>query len=106
MFGSCSCRCFGCVCADGTFLCLKFNKINGKKRTACMELFRVSERDVPAELIEFPDTVIDFSWEPSGTRFAVVHTTTTTFRSTVSFYSMGDKKHELLCTWGDAETRG
>jgi hypothetical protein len=85
---------------DGTFLCLQFNKIHGKKRTACLELFRLKERDVPSETVEFPDTkVIEFTWEPKGDRFAVVHTTTNTFRSTVSFYTMGDSKHELLCTW-------
>ena len=86
---------------DGTFLCLQFNKIHGKKRTACLELFRLTERDVPSETLEFPDTkVVEFTWEPKGNRFSVVHTTTNTFRSTISFYTMGDSKHELLCTCG------
>ncbi len=44
--------------------------------------------------------MVEFSWEPKGLRFAVVHTTTNTFRSTISFFTMGTKKHEKLCTWG------
>jgi translation initiation factor 3 subunit B len=52
------------------------------------EIFRVSEKDVPVEVLEFKDQVHSFSWEPQGHRFVVLHGDPP--RIDVSFYTMGD----------------
>lgn len=72
---------------EGEFLCVRMTKTSGKKKTYVLMLFRVSEPEVPVELIELSDPVIEVQWEPSGLRFCVVHGE---LRSpTISFYTMG-----------------
>ena len=50
-------------------------------------LFRVCEPEIPVELIELSEPVLEVQWEPSGLRFCVVHGETRS--PTVSFYTMG-----------------
>merc|ERR1711865_953400 len=57
------------------------------------ELFRVTAKDEPVEVLEFKDQVHAFAWEPNGCRFVVLHGEPP--RIDVSFYTMGaeaDKK--------------
>lgn len=72
---------------EGEFLCVRMTKISGKKKTYVLMLFRVSEPEVPVELVELNDPILDVQWEPSGIRFCVVHGEVRS--TTVSFYTMG-----------------
>ena len=62
-------------------------KISNKKKSTVLMLFRVCEAEVPVELLEIPDNVLDVQWEPTGVRFSVVHGEPRT--PTISFYTMG-----------------
>lgn len=72
---------------EGEFLCVRMTKISGKKKTYVLMLFRVSEPEVPVELVELNDPILDVQWEPSGLRFCVVQGEVRS--PTISFYTMG-----------------
>lgn len=59
---------------QGDFLCVKVDRhTKTKKSIFCnLEIFRMREKDYPVEVVELKDTVLDFSWEPKGERFAIV----------------------------------
>jgi translation initiation factor 3 subunit B len=46
-----------------------------KGRFTNFEIFRVNEKDVPVEILEFSerDKVLAFAWEPKSDRFAILH---------------------------------
>jgi len=72
---------------DGTYLAVKVDRQKSKKTTTySFELIRMKEKDIPIEVLECPDQVITFAWEPKGHRFALVHGEPP--RVDVSFYSM------------------
>ncbi|EJD52175.1 translation initiation factor eIF-3b [Auricularia subglabra TFB-10046 SS5] len=84
---------------EGDFLCVKVDRhTKTKKSIFCnLEIFRIREKDFPVEVVELKDTVIDFSWEPHGERFAIVSTNDpnygnpgpgVTIRTDVSFYKL------------------
>jgi len=79
---------------QGHFLCVKVDKHSKSKKTlnSVFELFRLRDKEVPIEVIEFSkDTsVAAFAWEPKGLRYAVIHGEADQRRD-VSFYSMGSK---------------
>ena len=62
---------------QGHFLCVKVDKHSKSKKTlnSVFELFRLRDKDVPIEVMEFSkDTsVVAFAWEPKGIRYAVIH---------------------------------
>jgi translation initiation factor 3 subunit B len=62
-------------------------KISGKKKSTVLMLFRVAEPEVPVELLELHEAVLDVQWEPAGVRFCVVHGEARS--PTISFYTMG-----------------
>eukprot|EP00604_Paraphysomonas_vestita_P002114 CAMPEP_0174818742 /NCGR_PEP_ID=MMETSP1107-20130205/1595_1 /TAXON_ID=36770 /ORGANISM="Paraphysomonas vestita, Strain GFlagA" /LENGTH=313 /DNA_ID=CAMNT_0016031059 /DNA_START=1277 /DNA_END=2218 /DNA_ORIENTATION=+ len=72
---------------EGEFLCVRMTKTSGKKKSYVLMLFRVSEPEVPVELIELTEPVLDVQWEPSGLRFCVVQGEARS--PTISFYTMG-----------------
>jgi translation initiation factor 3 subunit B len=80
---------------QGHYLCVKVDKHSKSKKTlnSVFELFRLRDKEVPIEVIEFSkDTsVAAFAWEPKGIRYAVIHGEPGSARSDVSFYSMGSK---------------
>ncbi|KZT30474.1 translation initiation factor eIF-3b [Neolentinus lepideus HHB14362 ss-1] len=59
---------------QGDFLCVRVDRHTKTKKTLfCnLEIFRVREKDYPVEVVELKDTVLEFSWEPKGERFAIV----------------------------------
>jgi translation initiation factor 3 subunit B len=75
---------------SGEYLCVQVDRHSKSKKTIYtnFELFRVTVRDVPVEVLEFKDQVHGFAWEPQGTRFVVLHGEPP--RIDVSFYTMGD----------------
>jgi translation initiation factor 3 subunit B len=72
---------------DGEYLCIRMTKTAGKKKLYILMLFRVSDPEVPVELIELTEPILEIQWEPSGMRFCVVHGEVRS--PTVSFYTMG-----------------
>mmetsp|Transcript_19855 Transcript_19855/g.48097 ORF Transcript_19855/g.48097 Transcript_19855/m.48097 type:complete len:386 (+) Transcript_19855:42-1199(+) len=72
---------------DGTYLAVKVDRQKSKKTTTySFELLRIKEKDIPIEVLEVPDQVITFAWEPKGHRFTLVHGEPP--RVDVSFYTM------------------
>lgn len=64
---------------DGEYLCVKVDRYTRNKKSTFtnLEFFRLTERDIPVEAIELKDTVINFAWEPKGTKFITVSRTDT-----------------------------
>lgn len=59
----------------GDFLCVQVTRTTrrGKTQFTSMELFRLRDKNVPIEMLKIEDPVIHFAWEPSRTRFSVIH---------------------------------
>jgi len=91
---------------QGDFLCVKVDRhTKTKKSMFCnLEIFRLREKDFPVEVIELKDTVLDFSWEPKGERFAIVASSDPnlgnpgpgiTIKTDVSFYQLDRSKNDF-----------
>lgn len=83
---------------QGKFLALKVDryKRNKKISTASFELLRVTERDVPTEMLDMGKReVVAFQWEPHGDRFGVIHGDGQSSRFDATFYKMGKKFTQL-----------
>ncbi|KAH6917282.1 eukaryotic translation initiation factor eIF2A-domain-containing protein [Coprinopsis sp. MPI-PUGE-AT-0042] len=91
---------------QGDFLCVKVDRhTKTKKSMFCnLEIFRLREKDYPVEVVELKDTVLDFSWEPKGERFAIVHSSDPnlgnpgpgiTIKTDVSFYQLDRAKNDF-----------
>jgi translation initiation factor 3 subunit B len=76
---------------SGEYLCVQVDRHSKSKKTIYtnFELFRVTAKDVPVEVLEFKDQVHAFAWEPQGCRFVVLHGEPP--RIDVTFYTMGDE---------------
>lgn len=74
---------------SGDHLCVMVERLGkGKapKKFYNFEVFRVKEKDVPTEVLKMDVPIVDFAWEPRGTRFIVIHGENA--RPDVSVYSM------------------
>ncbi|TFK76998.1 translation initiation factor eIF-3b [Pluteus cervinus] len=91
---------------QGDFLCVKVDRhTKTKKSIFCnLEIFRVREKDYPVEVVELKDTVMEFSWEPKGERFALVSSSDPnlgnpgpgiTIKTDVSFYQLERAKNDF-----------
>jgi len=80
---------------QGTYLCLKIDRQKKKTTIQGFEIFRIREKDIPVELLEFKETVHSFAWEPHGNRFAIAHGEPP--RLDISFYVV-EKSIRLLKT--------
>ncbi|KAF5336959.1 hypothetical protein D9611_003273 [Ephemerocybe angulata] len=91
---------------QGDFLCVKVDRhTKTKKSIFCnLEIFRLREKDYPVEVVELKDTVLDFSWEPKGERFAIVSSSDPnlgnpgpgiTIKTEVSFYQLDRAKNDF-----------
>lgn len=74
---------------EGTYLCVKVLRHSKTKKTMYnnFELFRVSDPQVPVDMLELRTNVVAFAWEPTGDRFSIVHGTEFP-RLNVTFYTM------------------
>eukprot|EP00698_Gefionella_okellyi_P017430 TRINITY_DN5092_c0_g1_i1.p1 TRINITY_DN5092_c0_g1~~TRINITY_DN5092_c0_g1_i1.p1 ORF type:complete len:690 (+),score=178.25 TRINITY_DN5092_c0_g1_i1:41-2071(+) len=81
---------------NGTYLSVKADRHTKTKKSSFtnFELFRVKEKNIPVDLLEFKEKVTAFAWEPCGTRFAVVHGDAP--RPDISFYDMSLAKQSRL----------
>ncbi|KAK6344021.1 Translation initiation factor 3 subunit b [Orbilia brochopaga] len=60
--------------SEGTYLCVKVDRHSkrGKSTFTNLEFFRIKEKNIPNEVIEIQETVINFAWEPKGDRFVFI----------------------------------
>jgi len=79
--------------SKGEFLCAKVDRHGkNKQKQTNFELYRMKEKGIPVDVLTLEDKVLAFAWEPSGTRFAIIHTpftATSEAKTSVSFYNMG-----------------
>lgn len=91
---------------QGDFLCVKVDRhTKTKKSIFCnLEIFQVRDKDFPVEVVEHKDTVLDFSWEPRGERFAIVSSSDPnvgnpgpgiTIKTDISFYQLERSKGDF-----------
>jgi len=71
---------------QGTYLCVKVDRQKKKSSYTNFELFRIYEKDIPTELLEIKEAIVDFAWEPKGNRFAIIYGESP--RPDISFYIM------------------
>ncbi|OMH79562.1 Eukaryotic translation initiation factor 3 subunit B [Zancudomyces culisetae] len=98
----------------GDLLCAKVLRYTKSKKSVLtnLEIFRVSERDIPSEIVEVKGGVVAFAWEPQSPnhRFAIIHVdsadlnpppinssgmATAAVKSNVSFYQFVRSKSKL-----------
>jgi translation initiation factor 3 subunit B len=88
---------------DGEYLGVKVTRHTKSKKTLYnnLELFRLTEPGVPVEMVDIKDAVMHFAWEPSGSRFAIIHAENpNASKVDVSFYDMMKKVE------GDSKKKG
>ncbi|PJF17359.1 Eukaryotic translation initiation factor 3 subunit B [Paramicrosporidium saccamoebae] len=79
--------------ARGDYLCVQVERHSKNKKQifSNLELFRLREKGIPVDCLEFKEPLItSFAWEPEGDRFLAAGTHE--FKTTISFYTM--KAHE------------
>jgi len=84
----------------GDYLGVKVTRHTKSKKTLYnnIELFRVNEPGIPVEMLDVKDAVLSFSFEPQGSRFAIIHAENpASAKVNVTFYDMfktseGEKK--------------
>ena len=62
---------------EGKYLCVKVDRHTKTKKSnyTSLEFFRVTEKNIPVEIVELKQVVVNFSWEPKGDRFVFFSTT-------------------------------
>lgn len=62
--------------SEGKYLCVKVDRHTKTKKSTytSLEFFRVKEKNIPVEIIELKQTVVNFAWEPKGDRFVFITT--------------------------------
>ncbi|KAJ5824955.1 Translation initiation factor eIF-3b [Penicillium robsamsonii] len=61
--------------SQGAYVCVKVDRHSKSKKSLAtnLEIFRVREKGVPVEVVDsLKETVINFAWEPNGSRFVVI----------------------------------
>lgn len=60
--------------STGKYLCVKVDRHTKTKKSTytSLEFFRVKEKNIPMEIIELKQVVINFAWEPLGDRFVFI----------------------------------
>ncbi|KAK9472567.1 uncharacterized protein V1510DRAFT_417105 [Dipodascopsis tothii] len=62
--------------SEGDFLCVKVVRYTKTKKSTFtnLEFFRMREKNIPIELVELKETVVNFAWEPKGDRLVIIST--------------------------------
>ena len=86
---------------EGKYLCVKVDRHTKTKKSTFtnLEFFRLNDKDIPVEVIELKDTVINFAWEPKSDRFVTISRSDSpaqgpspSNKNNVSFYAMERSK--------------
>ncbi|GAB5360454.1 hypothetical protein AAMO2058_000629600 [Amorphochlora amoebiformis] len=83
---------------QGDFLCAQLCRQKSKKTVVySFEIFRMRSKNIPVEVMEMKDRVVDFAWEPNGKCFAVAHgDQKSAGRNHVTLYTLEGSKLKLL----------
>lgn len=75
---------------NGDYLCVKVERLTKSKKGLFynLELFRMNEKEIPVDTLEIKDPVTAFEWEPTGSKFCVIHGDSS--RISASFYKLED----------------
>ncbi|KAJ7180562.1 eukaryotic translation initiation factor eIF2A-domain-containing protein [Mycena filopes] len=87
----------------GDFLCVKIDRHTKSKKKVFsnLEIFFIRAKDIPVQVVELEDTVLEFSWEPTGDRFAIITSNDPNpisgiaSRTDVSFYHLDHSKGDF-----------
>ncbi|CCX33645.1 Similar to Eukaryotic translation initiation factor 3 subunit B; acc. no. A7EHM8 [Pyronema omphalodes CBS 100304] len=62
--------------SEGKYLCVKVDRHTKTKKSnyTSLEFFRVTEKNIPVEIVELKQVVVNFAWEPQGNRFVFITT--------------------------------
>lgn len=87
--------------SNGDYLSVQVNRFAGKNKKTLstnLEIFRLREKNIPVEVLEFKETLQAVSWEPNGERLLCA--VPAEFKSIVNFYTMKgpDSTIKLLST--------
>ena len=87
----------------GDYLGVKVTRHTKSKKTLYnnIELFRVNEPGIPVEMLDVKDAVLSFSFEPQGSRFAIIHAENpASAKVNVTFYDMVSILHaaSFICS--------
>lgn len=84
---------------SGDFLCVQVDRYTRSRKQVFtnFELFHLREKLVPCDSLEVKDRILDFAWEPVGSRFCIIHAPPG--RTCVSFYQLQAGKVSLLKTF-------
>ncbi|KAI3406477.2 PRT1 [Candida oxycetoniae] len=86
--------------SEGKLLCVKVDRHtkSGKTIFSNLDFFKLSEKDIPVEKLEFKDVIINFSWEPKSERFVTIsrlddgNPNPAIPKNTISFFAQEDTK--------------
>eukprot|EP00534_Pseudo-nitzschia_fraudulenta_P009864 CAMPEP_0201168828 /NCGR_PEP_ID=MMETSP0851-20130426/77244_1 /ASSEMBLY_ACC=CAM_ASM_000631 /TAXON_ID=183588 /ORGANISM="Pseudo-nitzschia fraudulenta, Strain WWA7" /LENGTH=720 /DNA_ID=CAMNT_0047450397 /DNA_START=26 /DNA_END=2188 /DNA_ORIENTATION=+ len=88
---------------DGNYLAVKVTRHTKSKKTLYnnIELFRLNETGIPVEMLDIKDAVMSLTWEPRGSRFAMIHAENpSSTKVDVSFYDMMKKNDTVALKKG------
>jgi len=88
---------------EGSYLGVKVTRHTKSKKTLYnnLELFRLDDVGVPVEMLDVKDAVMAFAWEPSGSRFAMIHAENpSSTKVNVSFYDMNKVTEQKIANAG------
>eukprot|EP00795_Rhopilema_esculentum_P009002 gene9002-16644_t len=73
LFNVASCRMYWQK--NGDFLAVKVERYTKSKKAlfSTLELFRTRMKDIPVDTLDLKEPIIDFDWEPNGSKFVVLH---------------------------------
>mmetsp|Transcript_11158 Transcript_11158/g.16863 ORF Transcript_11158/g.16863 Transcript_11158/m.16863 type:complete len:692 (-) Transcript_11158:98-2173(-) len=74
----------------GDYLCVKVDRHTKTKKSTYtnFELFKLRSKNVPIEVLEHKETILAFAWEPTGSRFAIIHSANPSQKLDVTFYDL------------------
>jgi len=86
LFNVASCRMYWQK--KGDFLAVRVERYTKSRKAvfSTLELFRTRMKDIPVDTLELKEPIIDFDWEPNGSKFVVIHGESP--RISVSFYAI------------------
>ncbi|EPX70803.1 translation initiation factor eIF3b [Schizosaccharomyces octosporus yFS286] len=86
--------------SNGDFLSVKVDRHTKTKKSTFsnLEIFRIREKNIPVEVVELKDVILNFAWEPKSDRFAIISAndqilSSTNVKTTLSFYGFDHKKN-------------
>lgn len=85
---------------QGDYLCVKVARRKTKKTIITnFEIFRIRQKEMPIETVEFEQNIVAFAWEPHGHRFAIIHGGGELNRNNVSIYNCKGKEVKKVRTF-------